>query len=304
MNIPPVQTPDATIEQQERLKPKAKTTNQIGALLEFLNKTQQEFAQEIDISQSAVSQLMNNRTTMSLETLIKISNTYGIDCNWLVLGKGFEPNGENGRSPIISGKGGNFMTVTVNANNEPEIVLVPVKAQAGYAVSRIDAEYLQDLPVLRLPSSQFKHGTFRAFEVDGKSMEPTLRKSEMIITSLVENLKWIKDYDLYVFVLENDVLVKRACNNIALDGTIVLISDNPNYPPLVRNASEIVEAWKVEAKITTELPDVTDNAAVLIREFKEKAVAKNPNNETDRRINAADGTIEELVGEEAVNTQA
>jgi len=276
MKIPPVQSPNATTEQVERLRPKEKITNQIGALLEYLNKTQQEFAEEIEISQSAVSQLMNNKTTMSLETLVKISNTYGIDCNWLVLGKGFDPGGNPGNTNEFEKKQA-ILAVTVSPSNEPEIVLVPVKAQAGYALSRVDTEYIRDLPVLKIPSPQFKNGTFRAFEVDGRSMEPTLRKGELLVTSFVENIKWVKDYDLYVFVLENDVLVKRACNNINIDGTIVMISDNSNYPPIVRQQSEIIEIWKLEAIVSTELPDIGDYAANTVREYKEKALLERKN---------------------------
>lgn len=276
MKIPPVQSPNATTEQVERLRPKEKITNQIGALLEYLNKTQQEFAEEIEISQSAVSQLMNNKTTMSLETLVKISNTYGIDCNWLVLGKGFDPGGNPGKVPEFDNNPA-VLAVTVNSSNEPEIILVPVKAQAGYALSRVDTEYIQELPILKIPSPQFKNGTFRAFEVDGRSMEPTLRRGELLVTSFVENIRWVKDYDLYVFVLENDVLVKRACNNINIDGTIVMISDNSNYPPIIRNQTEIIEIWKLEAIVSTELPDIGDYAANTVREYKEKALMERKN---------------------------
>jgi phage repressor protein C with HTH and peptisase S24 domain len=241
---------------------KPKQSNQIKALLDFLDITQQEFAKQIEISQSAVSQLLNGRTTMSLETLEKISNTYDVDCNWLVTGKGdaFKKGG------TITRTGPDILSVTIERNNQPVVALVPVKAQAGYAAGRVDTQYMEDLPTVTIPSPQFRNGTFRAFEVEGASMEPTLYKSDIIICRFVEDIRWMRDMYLYVVVVQGDVLVKRIYNRIRKDGTVILLSDNNFYPPMTLNADEIVEAWGVEARITSHFPPISETTAAQLRQ--------------------------------------
>ena len=233
---------------------KPKQSNQIKVLLDHLDITQQEFAKQINISQSAVSQLLNGRTTMSLETLEKISETYEVDCNWLVTGKG--DAFKNGGTIVRTGP--DILSVTVESNNQPVVALVPVKAQAGYAAGRIESQYLEELPTITIPSPQFRNGTFRAFEVEGASMEPTLFKNDLIICRFMEDFRWMRDMYLYVIVVEGDVLVKRVYNRLRKDNTIILLSDNNYYPPITLTDRDIVEAWAVEARITSNFPPISE----------------------------------------------
>lgn len=57
-------------------------------ILYHFDITQQELAKAIQVSQSAISQVMRGNTAMSIETIEKLSKTYNLDCNWLVLGEG------------------------------------------------------------------------------------------------------------------------------------------------------------------------------------------------------------------------
>ena len=62
--------------------------------------------------------------------------------------------------------------VTIDTQGHENIVLVPIKARAGYLSGYADPGYIQKLPAYRLPG--LNYGTYRLFEVEGLSMYPTL----------------------------------------------------------------------------------------------------------------------------------
>jgi phage repressor protein C with HTH and peptisase S24 domain len=146
------------------------------------------------------------------------------------------------------------MPITVDQDNEPNIVLVPVKAQAGYAAGRVQAEFMQDLPTFTLPDPRFRNGTFRAFEVDGDSMEPTLYGNDIVVCRYIQDWRWLREMELYVIVMHEDVLVKRVRNRVREDQTLQLVSDNTFYPPMTIPVQEIQEVWQVHARLTLHLP--------------------------------------------------
>ncbi|MCM3634970.1 helix-turn-helix domain-containing protein [Paenibacillus camelliae] len=58
---------------------------------ELVKLTQQQFANEIEISQGRLSEIEKNKCKPSAETLISLSKKYDINLNWLLLGEG-RPN--------------------------------------------------------------------------------------------------------------------------------------------------------------------------------------------------------------------
>lgn len=247
-------------------------SSRLKFLLDTLDLTQQQFATSIGVSQSAVSQIAKGKTSLSFETIEKISSTYHVDCNWLVHGIG-EPFIQGMQPEMVKDR---ILSVTVDTDGEPSIVLVPVKAQAGYALGRTEGAYLKSLPSFTIPHPSLRYGTFRAFEVDGDSMEPSLFKGDYIICSYVENWEWLRDMYLYVVVVQGDVLVKRVKNHIRTNKTLEIISDNRYYPPFLLSQNDIVEVWAVKARVTYNFPapllpsndhihDVTRNLAIELQ---------------------------------------
>jgi transcriptional regulator with XRE-family HTH domain len=136
--------------------------------------------------------------------------------------------------------------VTVDAMGVDNVVMVPVRARAGYLAGYEDPEYIQTLPSYRLPG--LVHGTFRMFEISGPSMVPTFHDSDVIVGRYVENFLEIKDDRVYVVVTRNDgVVVKRVTNRVQRDGKLILNSDNQRhageYPPIVLDPEEVIEIW-------------------------------------------------------------
>lgn len=215
-------------------------------LLHKKRMTQSELAQKIGVSQSAISQMISGKNQPSFELITAISRELDVNCNWLMMGEGPMYKSDSG--------GGAPKVVSVDADGRPNILLVPAKAQAGYALERLQTGYLSKLPAFHLPLPRLKQGEYRAFEVDGDSMEPTLVQNDVVVCSALDDPRWVRDRFLYVFVLESDVLVKRALKDRARPETLTLVSDNENFLPNECSISEIKEMWRVEARVTFDLP--------------------------------------------------
>lgn len=158
-----------------------------------------------------------------------------------------EPNLIYGRMPKV---------VTVDAAGQDNVVLVPVRARAGYLAGYEDAEFIQGLPAYRLPG--LTHGTFRMFEVFGHSMVPTFHESDIIITRYVENLLEVRDDRIYVVVSRRDgVVVKRVVNRVQTDSVLILNSDNQRhageYPPIIISPDEVLEIWYATAYMSRQM---------------------------------------------------
>lgn len=217
----------------------------IRLLLFRHDMTQAGLAQKVGVSQSAISQMISGKNHPSSDLIAAISREFDVNINWLLLGEG---------AMYKSEMGGGLKAVTVDSAGRPNIVLVPVKAQAGYALERLQPEYLSELPAFQLPLARLRQGEYRAFEIDGDSMEPTLMPGDVVVCSALEDPRWVRDRALYVFVLDDDVLVKRAFKNHSRPDRLTLVSDNEYYPPYEFAYAELREVWRVEARITFDLP--------------------------------------------------
>lgn len=146
--------------------------------------------------------------------------------------------------------------ITIDTQGNENVVLVPVRARAGYLNGYADPEFMSKLPAYRLPG--LNHGSFRLFEVEGLSMHPTLHGGDLVIGQNVEQLQDVRDDRVYVVVTKNDgVVVKRCLNRIQKDGKLILKSDNYKerdiYPSMVVDPSDILEMWYATGFISRQL---------------------------------------------------
>ena len=167
------------------------------------------------------------------------------------LGKNFEQVGA-----------ANVLVTTINSTGNETIVLVPVKAQAGYLVGSSHIDYIERLPNFWLPG--MKHGTFRAFEVSGYSMLADrigFFPGDIVVCQHCESVRDIKDGRIYVLVNSaadvDDIVLKRCLNYIDKGGLIICKSDNkdPQYPTFPLPAADIKEVWEFKMKLTRQAPE-------------------------------------------------
>ncbi|NVO30247.1 S24 family peptidase [Hymenobacter sp. P5342] len=193
-----------------------------------------------------------------------------VSSDWLVLGRGPmlrsaggaatpaapAPKAPTALSRSVVNNGG-VLVVTVDKDGEDNVEMVPVAAQAGYATQHNEAVFVQDLPRYRLPG--FERGKFRAFEVAGDSMEPTLNHRDIVVCSLVDNWRLLVPDDMYVVVTDESVMLKRIRVRIEdRNGEVILHSDNPHRRPYPLDCADITELWRVRGYISTYLPSTPD----------------------------------------------
>lgn len=150
-----------------------------------------------------------------------------------------------GSEADITGRKLRLLTVSVDANDEENIEIVSMKAQAGYTNGFSDPEYIENLPKFRLPFLP-KNRTYRSFQIKGDSMPP-VSEGSWVTASYVQDWNDIRDGDNYIVVTNNDgVVFKRLYNKIKDDQSITLVSTNSAYAPYSLPIDQISEVWKFE----------------------------------------------------------
>lgn len=151
--------------------------------------------------------------------------------------------------------------VTVDSLGRDNVVLVPIKARAGYLAGYGDAEYLASLPSFILPN--MPAGTFRCFEADGVSMQPVIKHRDWVVSKFVENLAEIKDNWVYTVVTFSEgIITKRFLNRIKTDGQLIGKSDNLSYQRergmVAIDAADVKEVWMAYRNITAQLGEPSE----------------------------------------------
>ncbi|MBC9798417.1 XRE family transcriptional regulator [Sinomicrobium weinanense] len=204
--------------------------------------TQQAFAESLGIKGSTAD-IERGKTRIPGEVVALLLDRFHINPLWL-FGKSEQ------KYLQAPGHGVLPKVVTLNSAQQENIVLVPVKASAGYAHNLQDPQWYDALPAFDLPLPEFRNATYRGFQVEGNSMFPVLHNKEWVIAKAEEKLSDIKEDKMYVVVLSDTVVVKK----VFISGdTVRLISINTEYPVIEIKTDEVQELWQVTGKITHHL---------------------------------------------------
>lgn len=231
--------------------------------IEYFSDNNSKFAKTMGTSEANIRNYRNG-TLPKIDFLIKLSEKLEINFEWLLLDKG-QKNRQNSESIdsdyALEQKDQGKMpkVVTVDKSGSDNIVLVPVKAAAGYLTGYGDSKFIQKLPSYNFPN--LSHGTYRMFQISGHSMYPTLHDKSFVVGEWVENwARDIKDDRVYVIVSITDgIVVKRVLNRIEKYGSLYCKSDNRReYPSFQINPKDIIEAWEYKMHLSFELPNPAD----------------------------------------------
>ena len=181
-------------------------------LYDFMGfKKDLEFCEKFDIKANTLS-TWKKRGTIPYDLLEKISQNENISLDWLVFGN---------------------KEIKVNDNNY-NIDLLNVRAGAGegiynYVIETVDTISL-DKSFFRTPINTNK---IKGIQVDGDSMEPTLRDGDYV---LIDENTIFGVNGIYAIQLGGQILIKRL--QFKMDGTILIISDNSKYQSETFNPQE------------------------------------------------------------------
>jgi phage repressor protein C with HTH and peptisase S24 domain len=136
--------------------------------------------------------------------------------------------------------------ITVDNQGRDNILHISARAAAGYLSGHNNPVYLQQQPTFRLPG--LTDASYRSFQVDGDSMNPTLLNGEMVIGRWVEKIEYIRDDRVHILVTKNDgVIIKRLLNRVNQYNKVIAKSDATNdrnlYPNIEVSPEDILEIW-------------------------------------------------------------
>ncbi|MDR0557926.1 MAG: XRE family transcriptional regulator [Treponema sp.] len=184
-----------------------------------------DFAASLGMEPTTVSSIESGKREPSKEVLYNLAVKHEVSLNWIFTGEGkmftssqpHEAASDNKKPiPIFS------------ASNLPEkVFLVPLLEQ------KLSAGPGADLPednvekgLIPVPSYLSKYGkNIKALTVEGDSMYPTLHRGDMVVC---DSCGWSGE-GVYAVRMNGKGFVKRVTQR---PGKVVLLSDNPKYPPL------------------------------------------------------------------------
>ncbi|MDX5325314.1 MAG: LexA family transcriptional regulator [Bacteroidota bacterium] len=231
--------------------------------LKFLRKrknlSQEQLAQELELTRSTLSAYENGTAEPNLMTLLRIADYFRVSLDRLArqnlsgLGEKQLSELDRGLDVDIMGRHLRILTTSVNTSNEENVDVVPARARAGYTTGYADPEFIEKLPKMSLPFLD-KNRTHRAFPIQGDSMPP-VSEGSLVIGEYLQDWSSIKDGTPCIVLTQDDgVVFKVAFNWIKDRGTLQLCSTNPAYDPYEVRADEILEIWRFVYYISPDLP--------------------------------------------------
>lgn len=209
--------------------------------------TQEQFAQELEVSRSRISSYEEYRAIPPIDFLIILSEFFKLPIDILVKNDLSKATDD---SFIKIGDKRLLFPITVDSENEDLIEVVSVEASAGYLRGYSDPEYIEHLNKIKLPF--LPTGTHRAFPIKGDSMLP-VKSGSYIVARFVEDISDVKNGKTYIVITLNDGIVyKRVFDKIEEHKMLLLASDNTKYDPYFVPIDEVLELWEFTCSINTQ----------------------------------------------------
>lgn len=235
-----------------------------GSNIQFLRKRKQisqaDLANELGIKRSSLSGYELGNSEPNFDGLLNFSSFFKISVDKLLkvdlqkISALYLSQLEQGIDVDITGGKLRVLATTVDAQNEENIELVPVKAKAGYTTGFGDPDFIKVLPTFQLPFLD-KNKKFRTFQISGDSMPPVSDKS-WVTGEFVQNWNTLKDgYPYLIVTVDDGVVFKNVYKQYDKNQSLLLCSTNPIYEPYEININEVNEIWKFVNYISDELPE-------------------------------------------------
>jgi repressor LexA len=184
------------------------------------------FAKGADIDPSGFGKMLKGQQTITVGTLKKIANAYGLSLKWLMDGVG-----------DVHAPSSKVTDFEPNANDETR-PRIPMAAAAGVLAGFSDSIKSSDCeqrPIIR---------AFPPYDctiiVKGHSMEPKFEGGdEIAIKKVYDTIEWGKTY---VLNTRDGAVLKRLYDN---GDTFKCVSFNPEYPDFEVNKGDVFGVYKV-----------------------------------------------------------
>lgn len=181
----------------------------IKTLRKCLKLTQTEFGEKLGISMRGIQKWENGESVPQQSSLLLLKQIYNINPDWL-----------------LNGTGNMFL----NDEIVDDTITVPyyqeVSAAAGSGALVYDENTVKHIKISSAIININTGDNVCLINATGNSMMPVIDDKDLLLVDLSQKL--ITDEGIYVIRLDTTLVVKRVQK--ILNG-IILISDNPQYPP-------------------------------------------------------------------------
>ncbi len=199
-----------------------------------------EFTDAIGVSESYIR---NISKSISAEKLMRISQLFpDLNPDWLLTGEGsmlLSDNPKNTAIPI----------------DAPEVIYLPVVPHSARAGTLGEYEqlfaddYSRRQPVI---VTRQMHGRYICFQIEGDSMEPTLRHGDVVMARHIDRDLYkdsklhLRSWSVWIVVTRTDgILIKEIADHDVKGGVLTLHSLNPLYEDLTVRLSDVIDIYNV-----------------------------------------------------------
>ena len=188
----------------------------------FCNDENIVFANALNANPNTVNNWVREGYSVGFGVASKVANKFSVDVDWIMTGVGKEP--QNTKTDSNAKFSGIFIT-----DDLVQVPFVSVRATAGFIESNFDENTISEtVTVTGLTKQELEKQKYLVFEVDGNSMEPTLKDGSQILAKIIDPSNW--EYcsgKVFVVCYKNSLVAKRIKKNDLMESNnLTLSSDN------------------------------------------------------------------------------
>ncbi|MFD1184874.1 S24 family peptidase [Pontibacter rugosus] len=181
--------------------------------------------------------------------------SFSVSLTYLHTGK--EPMFDNAPLQVVKEQPKNFTELETNTSISSDgslvqfvdLPFVPIPARATFIEMAGDEKSYGSLGVFRVhyPPQEIEGKRAVILEINGDSMEPQLKHGSKVLAVEVPKGDWVYQAGkVYAIAFANQFVTKRIKDNdMLINGTLTLHSDNPNGGKFVVPADQIRSMWRV-----------------------------------------------------------
>jgi len=215
----------------------SKISFNIRRLRELKKLSQENLADELQITRARLGAYEEGRSAPPIEILIKLSDYFQVPIDIMVRN---DLRKTDAATLMNIGNNRVLFPMIVDHENRDVIEVVTEKASAGYLNGYADPEYMEQLPSMQLPFTFT--GKHRAFPVKGDSMPP-VQTGDYIVGKYLEKPEEVVDGKTYILLTRNEGIVYKRLYKENLS-TFTLHSDNVSYAPYALKTEDMLEIWE------------------------------------------------------------
>lgn len=204
-------------------------------ILGTLDITPYRIAKTLGVGAGPIERLKTG-TKPSYDTLVSILDAYPqLNPDFVLFGEGTVLRDGNAKQIGIFGD-----------MDFEDVAYLPIKAYAGFIATYEESTpiKLEKYPVLK--TTTVNHKNCLLVEVNGNSMQPTLQHGSKVLTQKIERGYWADVSGVFVILYKDLLVVKRIReNDLNLNSTLTLYSDNRDGGTVTIKGGDIKEVWRV-----------------------------------------------------------